>query len=94
MSRVLDKYYEKNPTKVVSDLMKMLPKFDRLDVEIQDLKENLDRAIEEKGPLSSKARKLRKELDRAEKERKALEEKKAALRKIPLKNTGPMPEDS
>ena len=87
MNRILDKYYVKNPTKVINDLFKLLPKFDKLDLEIQDLKEDLDRAIEEKGPLSSRARKLQKELDRAEKERKNLEKKKAALREIPLKNT-------
>ncbi len=89
MNRVLDRYYTRNPAKVIGELVKMLPRFDRLDLEIQNLKESLDCAIEENGHLSGKARKLSRELDRAEKERDALEEKKKALREIPFKKRAP-----
>ena len=85
MSRVLDAYYVKNPSRVVTRLLGLLPKFDKLDWKIQDLKEKLDKAIEENGPASSRARKVRKELKRAEAERKKLEEQKKTLRDILLK---------
>jgi hypothetical protein len=85
MVRILDAHYVKSPSKVVDDLVKMLPRFDKLDRKIQDLKENLDRAIESTGPRSNKARKLMRELKRAEADRSELEAKKKALREIPLK---------
>lgn len=86
MDRILKDYYVKSPSKAVDELVKLLPKFDTLDVDIQDLKEALDKVIEGAGPRSGKARKLQKELARAEAKRKALEEKKESLRDIPLKD--------
>ena len=85
MTRVLDEYYTKSPSRVINDLVKVLSRFDKLDRKIQDLKENLDVAIESSGPRSKKAKKLMKELERAEEERSELESKKDELRKIPLK---------
>jgi len=85
MTKYLDYYYAKSPSKVVSSILKMLPKFDKLDKEIQSLKEDLDEAIEKNGPRSGKTKKLRKLLARAQSDFKALEEKKKELRKIPLK---------
>ncbi|MEW6743160.1 MAG: hypothetical protein AB1486_10415 [Planctomycetota bacterium] len=85
MTRVLDDHYAKNPSQVLGQLLKMLPRFDQLDSQIQELKDALDKAIEEQGATSGKAKKLARDLARLQVEKRELEERKEALRQIPLK---------
>ena len=85
MERVLKEHYEKNPTRVLGKLVKMLPQFDKVDTQILELKEAFDKAIEDKGPRSSEARKIESKLKKAIAKREDLKKQEKALRDIPLK---------
>jgi hypothetical protein len=85
MNRFLADYYVKKPARVIDELIKLMKRFDKLDGEIQKLKEEMDRAVEQSGPRSGKARKLIGELARAEEEWTALKTKRDEIRAIPLK---------
>ncbi|MHC4943696.1 MAG: hypothetical protein ACYTG7_11825 [Planctomycetota bacterium] len=85
MNRFLAEYYVKKPGKVIEELIKLMKRLDKLDVEIQNLKEEMDKAVEESSPRSGKARKLKGELVRAEEEWSSLKAKRDEIRSIPLK---------
>lgn len=88
MLGVLDTYYVKSPKKSVDSLIKLLPKFDKSDKKIQDLKEQVDRSIEKLGPRAGKTKKLMRDLEKEKKAREKLDAKKKALRKLLLKDGG------
>jgi len=85
MIEVLDRYYEMSPARVLGDFRRMLNEFDKLEKRIQNLREDLDKAIEQKGPGSSKARRLMRDLERAEANLEELEKRRESLREIPLR---------
>ena len=85
MIDMLERFYIQDPSDHVAQIIKLLPKFDKLDSEIQRLKEQFDDAIEDDGPRSPKARKLLKQLEKAEAEMAELVQRQEELKDIPLK---------
>lgn len=85
MVEMLDQLYDGRPERHCDQLVKMLPRMDKLDAEIARLKEEVDQAIETDGPKHARTRKAMKKLAQAEKEMQGLMEKKNDLEDLPLK---------
>lgn len=72
MDEVLGEAGVRNPEKALKKVTKVLDQFDRLDIDRQRLRSELDELLEEHGPKSGKVKKVAKKLEQADEEREEL----------------------
>lgn len=81
----LDRCYAENAKSAIRELRKVLGQYDKLDAEEQQIKANIDREIEKRGPKAPKLKKLERDLEKLAKEREKLAAKERELRDLALK---------